>query len=151
MDWLDDNEDVSKEDTILDLGCGNGALLLELVSACMPGRCPVLLFQLVSACMPGKVLELVSACMPGKCPVLLLLLVRDCVPGKRPALLLLLSVLQFSFSLYHDLLICATKHPPTHPPPPPPPQQFTVPFQSQKVTAILKRETLGYSEGMNEN
>ena len=32
VEWLDDNEDVSKDDTILDLGCGNGALLLELVS-----------------------------------------------------------------------------------------------------------------------
>ncbi|KAL8620414.1 hypothetical protein ACOMHN_055495 [Nucella lapillus] len=30
VDWLDDNSDVKKDDSILDLGCGNGALLLEL-------------------------------------------------------------------------------------------------------------------------
>lgn len=34
VDWLDDNEDLSKDEAILDLGCGNGALLLELVSGC---------------------------------------------------------------------------------------------------------------------
>ncbi|XP_070192248.1 EEF1A lysine methyltransferase 2-like isoform X2 [Littorina saxatilis] len=30
VDWLDDCDDVSKDDAVLDLGCGNGALLLEL-------------------------------------------------------------------------------------------------------------------------
>ncbi|XP_076469592.1 EEF1A lysine methyltransferase 2-like [Babylonia areolata] len=30
VDWLDEEEDVKKDHAILDLGCGNGALLLEL-------------------------------------------------------------------------------------------------------------------------
>ena len=32
VDWLDDSQEVAKDNSILDLGCGNGALLLALVS-----------------------------------------------------------------------------------------------------------------------
>jgi methylase of polypeptide subunit release factors len=34
VDWFEDNEDISKEDTIIDLGSGNGMMCIELVCYC---------------------------------------------------------------------------------------------------------------------
>ena len=32
LDWVEDSEDVAETDPIIDLGCGNGVMLVELVS-----------------------------------------------------------------------------------------------------------------------
>lgn len=32
LDWLDDQTQISKDAAVLDLGCGNGVMLIELVS-----------------------------------------------------------------------------------------------------------------------
>ena len=265
VDWLDDNEDVSKEDTILDLGCGNGALLLELVSACMPGKWPCFAAWVgeclyarqmscsavsvgeclyarqmscsavsVGECLYARQTTWVGECLYARQMTLLCCLswwvlvcpkqmscsaawvgeclyarqmscsatwvgeclyagqmscsatwVGECLYARQTTWVgeclyarqmsssaasvgerlcsrqtscsaapsLSFTILFFFVSWFSHL--CNQAHPPPppppSPPPPQPPQQFTVPFQSQKVTAILKKETLGYSERMNEN